>query len=109
MKNEIDLLDVRFEQNPSVVTRKVAGETILVPISRSIGNEPCLYTLDDTATFIWDRLDRQRTGLDLVKEMTLSYEVGQDQAKADVQTFLEQLKSVELIRSTAEADVDREK
>src|SRR3990167_5646079 len=92
-------LDIKFEKNPSVVTRKVAGETILVPITKSIGNEPCLYTLDDTATFLWERLDGQRTGRDLVNELALSYEVGQEQAVTDVQAFLEQLKSVELVRS----------
>ena len=92
-------LDIKFEKNPSVVTRKVAGETILVPISRSIGNEPCLYTLDDTAAFLWERLDGHRHGRDLARELTLSYEVSPEQAETDVQAFLEQLKSVELIRT----------
>jgi hypothetical protein len=99
MEASTALLDMKFEKSPSVVTRKVAGETILVPISRSIGNEPCLYTLDDTATFLWERLDGQRAGRDLAKELTVSYEVATKQAETDVQAFLEQLKSVELIRS----------
>lgn len=99
METSTDLLDARFVKNSSVVTRKVAGETILVPISRSIGNEPCLYTLDDTAAFLWERLDGERTGRDLARELTTSYEVAKEQAETDVQAFLEQLKSVELVRS----------
>lgn len=99
MSTSTDLLNIKFEKHPSVVTRQVAGETILVPISRSIGNEPCLYTLDETATFLWERLDGRRTGHDLAKELTLSYEVSEEQAGSDVQTFLGELKSVELICS----------
>lgn len=98
MKNAVDLLEIRFEKNSSIVTRKVAGETILVPITRSIGNEPCLYTLDDTATFIWDRLDGQTTGRDLISAVMCSYEVSSEQAEGDVRTFLEQLQSVSAIQ-----------
>jgi len=92
-----DILEMRFERQPTMVTRLVAGETILVPIIRQMGEEASLYTLDEVATFLWEHLDGQHTGCDLVKALTQTYAVEAAQAEKDVRSFLEQLKSIEAI------------
>ena len=86
-----------FEPNPSVVPRKVAGEIILVPVSGRI-EQPCLYTLDETAAFLWERLDGAHTGETLAQELQANFAVEKEQAEADTQAFLEQLQTIGAIR-----------
>jgi hypothetical protein len=94
---EPDALEIRYEHDPAVVTRHVAGEVILVPIRRSQA-EASLYTLDEVAAFLWVRLDGRRTGRDLAAALEAEYEVEQARAEHDVRTFLDQLKSIDAIR-----------
>lgn len=93
------LLEARFEPHPSIVTRKVAGEIILVPVSGRI-TEPCLYTLDETAAFLWEQLTGKPTGLDLIQALESNFSVEKEQAETDVQAFLEQLQSIGAIQET---------
>lgn len=91
------IMDIPFQIDPSIVTRKVAGEVILVPVTGRI-EEPCLYTLDETAAFLWEQLDGQKTGQDLVGALEANFTVEKERAEVDVQTFLEQLQAMNAIR-----------
>lgn len=93
------LLDTRYEKESNVVTRQVAGEIILVPIVRRIGEEACLYTLDEIAAFLWEKLDGEQTGRSLAEALQTSYSVEPSQAETDVEAFLQQLESIGAIRS----------
>jgi hypothetical protein len=97
-----DLLSLRFEKQPHMVTRRVAGEVILVPIVRQVSGEPSLYTLDEVATFLWECLDGRHTGWDLIGILETRYQVEKKQTESDVRLFLEQLQSIEAIRPLEE-------
>lgn len=94
----LDLLDIQFERISTIVTRRVAGETILVPIVPQMDQDPALYTLDEVAAYLWDLLDGRHTGRDLAAALTDRYQVSIEQAGADIRTFLEQLSSINAIR-----------
>ena len=96
---EKDFLDLCFERQNAIVTRRVAGEVILVPIDRRIPGEPSLYTLDPVAAFLWESLDGRETGRGIAGRLQEIYEVDSNQAEADVRLFLEQLLSIQAIRS----------
>jgi hypothetical protein len=100
MADEIDLLEQRFEHEPTIVTRRVAGEVILVP-TRQMSDDAALFTLDEVAAFLWERLDGTRSGRDLVSELQAAYTAAPEQAAADVRTFLEQLRSIDAVRRAA--------
>jgi hypothetical protein len=104
---EIDVLERRYEHDPAVVTRRVAGEVILVPV-RPAREEAALYTLDEVAAFLWERLDGLRTGHELVAALQSEYEVDESRAASDVRVFLEQLLSIEAIRPAADAQATRQ-
>ena len=95
-----DRLDVRLEHEPTIVTRRVADEVILVPTTR-MGDDAALFTLDEVAAFLWERLDGRRTGRDLISALVSAYAVEPEQAEQDVRTFLTQLESIQAIRAVA--------
>ena len=99
MTTQVDLLDVLFEKDPAVVTRKVAGEVILVPITPQVQEDSSLFTLDAVAAFLWGCLQGQVSGRELVDRLTSAYQVETFQAEQDVRTFLQQLESIQAIRS----------
>ncbi len=98
MTNPTDLLDMRFEREPTMVTRRVAGEIILIPVTRRMGEESALYTLDEVAAYLWERLDGQHTGRDLIEVLESAYTVEREQSSQDVRTFLEQLRLMQATR-----------
>ncbi len=93
-----DLLNIRFERQPTMVSRRVAGEVLLVPVTRRMGEEASLFTLDEVAAFLWDQMDGHHTGRDLIQALEANYAVESGQAEQDVRAFLDQLQSVEAIR-----------
>ena len=92
-----DVLNIRFEHEPAMVSRLVAGEMILVPTQR-MSEEAALYALDDVAAFLWERLDGQRTGRDLMAALEADYNTETGNVEQDVRIFLEHLTSIGAIR-----------
>ena len=43
-----------FVKDPNIVSRKIAGEVILVPIRKNVGDLESIYTLNEVAARIWE-------------------------------------------------------
>ena len=54
-------LQARYRPDPAIVSREIAGETILVPIRQSARDLESIYTLDQVGSRIWELLDGQRS------------------------------------------------
>ena len=94
-------LDIRFQRRSSMVTRRVAGEIILVPIVRQVKDDPSLFTLDEVAAFLWDQMETYQSGSELVRKLQTVYDVAPEQAEKDVRQFLKQLQEIEAIEPQA--------
>jgi len=95
---EPSYLDKCFDQDPSVVSRKIAGEFILVPIRQKAGDVESIYTLDEVAARIWELIDGQRRVRDIRDQIVAEFEVGPDEAEADLVGFLRQLEHAGAVR-----------
>ena len=80
-----------YKKTESVVTREIAGETMLIPITGSLADMQNIFTLDEVSAAIWSALDGQRALDDIVKLVTDSFDVTQDAAAKDAQAFIEEL------------------
>lgn len=89
--------DRRFVAAGGVVTRKVADETILVPIARGVGDLDAIYTLTDVGSRIWALLGEPVSLPDLVAAVCREYDVAPDVARQDAAEFLETLAAKKLI------------
>lgn len=87
----------RYRRDPNVVTRLIAGETLLVPIRQRLADLQRLYVLEDTARFIWEALDGRRTVEEIATELTEEFEVEYSRALQDVRRFCEELLAAGLI------------
>ncbi len=74
-----------------MVSRKIADESILVPIRQNAGDLDSIYTLNDTAAYIWGLIDGQTKAGDIKEKLILEFEVTSDEAEIDLIGHLQQL------------------
>jgi hypothetical protein len=90
-----------YRQDPSIVSREIAGEVILVPIRNNVGDLESIYTLNETAATVWAHLDGQTTLAEILDLMVAEYEVEAQEAKADLLELIEQLTAIGAVQPTA--------
>ena len=71
-----------------MVTRQIAGETVLVPIRSGAADLDFIYTSNDTGTTIWECLDGETTVDQIVETICQEYDVPAEEATQDVMDFL---------------------
>lgn len=81
-----------------VVTRRFGTETLLVPVCGGVGDLDSVYTLNELGTTIWDAIAEPVSVSQLVATIADTYDVAPEQARADVDAFLEELTQLGLVR-----------
>jgi hypothetical protein len=80
-----------FTRLQSVVRREVAGETFLVPIRGHLADLQELFVLNEVGSWVWDHLDGQRRLDELAAGLSVEFDVDEEQALSDAETFVRQL------------------
>ncbi len=80
-------LDSTCARTAGVVARRIAGETLLVPVTRR-AQDMGLFTLNEVGTFVWERLDGTRPVGALVPEIAAAFEVDTQRAREDLLAFV---------------------
>lgn len=91
--------DQLFLRSRSVVSRVIAGETLIVPVRGKVGDLASIYSFNSTGTLIWQLLDAPRRLDELVDAVEQEYEVARDQAESDVKHFLNDLFLADLVEA----------
>jgi hypothetical protein len=89
---------VAYTASDNVVTRRIGGETILVPICGGVGDLEGIYTLDEVGSAIWETVAGGADGPQIVARLTREYEVTAEAAERDVREFLSALEAAGLVR-----------
>jgi hypothetical protein len=93
--------DVRFIRNQEVVSRKIEGELIIVPIRSGVGDLNSLYTLNPVGSVLWDYMTEGHTIGEMVQRICEEFEVTKIQAEQDIEAFLDSLLEEKLVLSVA--------
>ena len=83
----------RFRHSEEVASRKIVDEVLLVPIRTSARQKLGVYTLNGTASWLWEMMDGSVTCAQMADAMTERFEVGSEQAKKDVEVLCQDLLS----------------
>jgi hypothetical protein len=93
--------DVRFIRNQEVVSRKIEGELIIVPIRSGVGDLNSLYTLNPVGSVLWEFMTEGHTIAEMVQRVCDEFEVTKAQARKDIENFLDSLLEERLVLSVA--------
>jgi hypothetical protein len=88
-----------FVRSQSVVSRRVAGETLIVPVRGKVGDLASIYSFNETGSLIWQSLETPKGLLELISAVEHEYAVEQEQAEREVMQFLNDLLSVGLVEA----------
>ena len=80
-----------------LITRNIAGDTILVPVGKTVYDSNGLFVLSDVAAFIWEKLPEAQDPEQLLEAILGEYEVSREQAKQDLDEFLTRLSEMGIL------------
>jgi len=79
----------------------VSGEHILVPLASRGADIDSIFNLNETGTFIWEKIDGRRTVAEIIDLMAADFQVSADQASRDGEEFFAQLLEARAIELAA--------
>ena len=80
-----------------LIKREIAGDTILVPVGKTVYDSNGLFVLNELGVFIWDLLPNVETQEEICQAILKEYEVSEEEAKKDVAEFLNKLRQLNVI------------
>jgi hypothetical protein len=86
-----------FVRSQSVVSRRVAGETLIVPVRGKVGDLASIYSFNEVGSLIWQSLESPKGLAKLITVVEQEYAVAHDQAERDVKQFLNDMLSADLV------------
>jgi len=86
-----------YVRSQSVVSRRIAGETLIVPVRGKVGDLASIYSFNASGTLLWDALAHPQNLAGLIEAMLCEYAVEREQAEQDVKQFLNDTVNVGLV------------
>ena len=81
-----------------VVSRRVAGEIVLVPVQQRtddpVRRTTDLFVLNASGEFLWELLETPRSASDLARKLIAEYGLTSEEAATDVSAFLTSLSEI---------------
>ena len=80
-----------------LVKRDVAGDTILVPVGKTVYDSNGLFILNELGSFLWDRLEEAENEEALLAAILEEYDVSREVAETDLKEFLGHLRELGIL------------
>src|SRR5512142_694905 len=81
------------------VTRRIAGETIVVPIRAEAAQLDSVYVLNEVGARIWGLIEDGRAEEAVIAALTAEFEVDVERARADLIAFVDVLRQAGLVEA----------
>lgn len=79
------------------ILRTVAGEHLLIPAGQAAVSMKGMIALSESAALIYEKLKTGCSREDLIAALTAEYEVCEDEAARDTDTFLDQMRQLNML------------
>lgn len=89
-------------RSDQVVTRQLAGETVLVPIRQDQADFQKVHMLNETGAAVWEALARPRDFDELIDELAARFKADRAVIAADVRELLDDLQERGLVELQAD-------
>jgi hypothetical protein len=97
MKKSEGILQKVFVKNEEVVSRKIAGEIILVPVRGKLADMRRIFTLNPVADHIWNRIDGKSSIQTIGNSIVSAFDITHELAERDLEEFVAALLQEHLI------------
>lgn len=80
-----------------LIKREIAGDTILVPVGKTVLDSNGLFVLNELGAFIWELLPAVKDEAEICEAILREYDVSEEEAARDVGAFLENLRKMDIV------------
>lgn len=94
---------LRYVRSDSVVSRVIAGETLIVPVRKGVGDLASIYSLNEVASTIWHALASARSQTEIVEQIASEFDIAAAPVASDISQFLIEMQSAGLIEQIGDA------
>ena len=77
-----------YVKSEGFVEKAIGAEKVLVPLTDNVANMNQVYNLNEVASFIYDKIDGEKTIDEVHKALMSNYEVAQEEALNDITYFI---------------------
>ena len=95
--NEVEAEKAVYSRRDPIVVREIAGEHLLVPVRRRVGEMRAIFALMGAGAPIFDLLDGSRSLGEVRDALVERFEVTGEQAWAELCRFVEELEEQGLV------------
>jgi hypothetical protein len=92
-----DRLKKIFGTGDDIISREIAGETLLVPIRGKLADMQHIFSLNPVAKYIWEHLNGELTLEDICIGLMKNFDVEEKLAEEDLHEFIDDLLKANLI------------
>ena len=93
-----------YIRSDAVVSRLIGGETLVVPVRGGVGDLASIFSFNEVGTRIWEALATPTSLEELVDLLEHAYPVSREQLRQDVDLFLSDIRSADLVAVTNAVD-----
>lgn len=90
--------EVQFQRNPDYIFRKIAEESVLVPIRQDVAAMDSIYTLNSVGAFLWEQMAKPATQADLEVAVLNEYDADPEILMSDLGRFLVEMTAIGAVR-----------
>lgn len=83
--------------NGTFTLREVAGEILVIPVGKTALTLNGMIILNPVSKVIWECLEKGAEYEQILKAVTDAFEVSEQEARADLNEFIEELRNQELL------------
>ena len=80
-----------------LIKRDIAGDTVLVPVGKTVFDSNGLFVLNELGAFIWDLLPKAENAEQICAAILEEYDVTPEVAAQDVAEFLQKLEEMNIL------------
>ena len=89
---------LQFVRSDNVVSRVIAGETLIVPVRRGVADLASLFSFNQVGSTIWEAIEKPRTVDELVNVLADTYDVTPEKARQDLEVFLNEAQAAGVVQ-----------
>jgi len=86
-----------YMRGKDIISRDIAGETILVPIRGNLADMQYIFTLNPVGLFIWEQLEGKKNLAAILESLLEHFEASREQATTDMLEFIDKVVETGLV------------
>jgi methyltransferase-like protein len=87
-----------LRKNKDMVTRVIDDETILMPIYKTSDEINCIYTLNKTASFVWELIDGKHSMAKIKQAALDNFKTTEKEAEKELEGLIKDLKEIKAVK-----------